>query len=267
MAQCMYKMVLDVTERDSMQTLVARQGDSATRFLRLHLLSLGEPIGVEETALVSLNARNAADEVRSFEGKVNADGSVTLPIGAWMLKSVGPVLCDVSVFDTVGGRLTTPTFEVEVIPSVADPDLLQGDTEGASGLTARIFAEERVTELLPVTDGADGFLLLPECNRKYALNLSGNRYAADDGFKKLALKLPDKVEENHDNWVLMYCHAPLIDNTQLTIDWGNREDVLFANGEIPSVTKGDFDIICTYSRAAKKWQIGIVQYEAAGAGA
>ena len=39
---------------------------------------------------------------------------------------------------------------------------------------------------------------------------------------------------------------------------------LFVDGIVPDIMKGDFDIICTYSRAAGKWQIGSVQYETVG---
>lgn len=266
MAQCMYKMVLDVAERDCLQSIVARQGDNDTRVLRLQLLSFGEPIYVEESSTVTLNAKNAQEEVCSFKGKVNGDGTLTLPLNAWILKTVGSVLCDVSVFDTAGGRLTTPCFEVEVVASVAEPDALPGDTAGEESITARILAQEKVLSLTPTETPTGEFVLAPVCNRKYALDLSGSKYSAPDGTKNISLQLPREVDEQNESWVLIYCHAPLADNEALIFNWGNVEEVLFLNGSIPTVTKGDFDIICTYSKLAAKWQVGVVQYGAAGEG-
>ena len=263
MAQCMCKMMLDVADRDTVQSIVARQGDSATRFLRLRLAAYGEPMRVEESAIVVLNAKNGAGEVRSFEGEVNADGTLTLPITAWMLQSIGVLQCDVSLFDVAGGKLTTPIFEVEVVASVAADETLPGDDAAGESITARLLAEEKVFELLPVLE-LEGYSLHPACNRKYALDLSGDSFATEEGWRNISLVLPTPEDSAGDNWILIYCHAPLRATGGVSIDWGEVTSLLFADGIIPEITKGDFDIICTYSRAAGKWQIGAVQYEAVG---
>ncbi len=263
MAQCMCKMMLDVADRDTVQTIVARQGDSATRFLRLRLVAYGEPMRVEDSAIVVLNAKNGAGEVRAFEGEVNADGTLTLPITAWMLQSVGVLQCDISVFDAAGGKLTTPIFEVEVVASIAADETLPGDDDGGESITARLIAEEKVFDLTPVLEAA-GYQLYPACNRKYALDLSSDAFASDEGWKAISLVLPTPEDTASDNWILIYCHAPLRATGGVSIDWGEATSLLFADGIIPEITKGDFDIICTYSRAAGKWQIGAVQYEAVG---
>lgn len=264
MAQCLYKMALDVAVRDTLLSVVARQGDSDTRFLRMNLFALGEPLRVEESAIVVLNAKNAAEELMAFPGTVNGDGSLTLPLPAKLLKSTGVVVCDVSVITTTGGRLTTPPFEIDVVESVCDSDLLPGDDEGGS-ITAEMIAKEKVFVLEP-KDIDTGFLLEPLCNRKYALDLSSSIYAGKDGWKEISLQLPTPTDADGDNWILIYCHAPLREESFLTINWGNADELLFADGMIPEITKGDFDIICTFSKTAGKWQIGMVQYETVGGG-
>lgn len=263
MAQCMCKMMLDVADRDAVQTVVARQGDSATRFLHLTLFSCGEPMSVEESVTVVLNAKNPAGELRAFQGEVCADGTLTVPLNAWILRSVGIVQCDVSLFNVGGGKLTTPPFEVEVIASVADDKLLPGDDEEGESLTARLLAEEKVYMLDPVLT-EEGYSLYPLCNRKYALDLSGDAYASGDGWKEISLVLPTPEDTDSDNWILIYCHAPLRLSGSVSFDWGEASELLFADGKIPEIFKGDFDVICTYSRSAGKWQIGTVQYESVG---
>lgn len=263
MAQCMCKMMLDVAERDAVQTVVARQGDSATRFLQISLFSCGEPMTVEESVTVVLNAKNAAGELRAFEGEVCADGTLILPLSAWMLRSVGVVQCDVSLFTVSGGKLTTPPFEVEVVASIADDKALPGDSDDGASLTARLLAEEKVYTLDPVLREG-GYSLHPLCNRKYALDLSRDEYASGNGWKSISLSLPVPEDTDSDNWILIYCHAPLRVLGAVSIDWGEASSLLFADGKIPEITVGDFDVICTYSRAAGKWQIGTVQYESVG---
>ena len=264
MTQCMCKMMLDVAERDTVHTIVARQGDHASRFVRLALFAFGEPLRVEENAIVVLNVKNAAGELRAFSGEVNCDGTLMLPLNSWMLRCVGVLQCDVSVIDAEGGKLTTPIFEVDVVPSVAADALLPGDNEGEDSITARLLSEERVFALEPQLV-LEGFELRPQVNRKYALDLSGDIYGEGDGYKAISLALPSPDKKDNDSWILIYCHAPVRAAGAVSIDWGAASDVLFADGKIPNIIRGDFDIVCTYSRAAGKWQIGTVQYGTVGA--
>ena len=263
MAQCMCKMMLDVADRDGMQSVVARQGDSATRFLKVHLFSCGEPMRVEDSITVVLNAKNAAEEVRAFVGEVNADGTITLPLNAWMLRSIGVMQCDISLFDVNGGRLTTPPFEVEVVASVAGDETLPGDDDGGESITARLLAEEKVFVLAP-TPTPDGYKVSPLPNRKYTLDLSDGAYGSGNGWKEISVELPAPEDTDSDCWILIYCHAPLRVTGAVSIDWGNADELLFEGGKIPEIRMGDFDVVCTYSRAAGKWQIGAVQYESVG---
>lgn len=265
MTQCLYKLTLDVAERDALLSIVARQGDSDTRFLRMSLYSLGEALRVEDSATVVLNVKNAAGELMAFSGSVNADGTITLPLPARLLKNTGVVTCDVSIITTSGGRLTTPPFEIDVVASVADTDLLPGDDIDGS-ITAEMLAMEKVFSLTPEESDA-GFTIAPLCNRKYTLDLSGSAYSGEEGWKEISLLLPTPTDPDSDSWILIYCHAPLREESNLTLNWGNATRLLFADGMIPEITKGDFDIICTYSRVAAKWQIGIVQYETVGGNA
>lgn len=263
MAQCMCKMVLDVADRDSAHSIVARQGDSDTRFVRLRLMSYGEPIRVEESAVVVLNVKNPSNELLSFEGEVNTDGSLTLPINAWMLQSIGVLQCDVSLIDAGGGKLTTPSFEIEVVASVAPDEVLPSDNMDGESLTARLLAEEKIFALEPLLAGA-GYELHPRCNRKYSLDLADSCYASGDDWKAISLVLPTPDDTSSDNWILIYCNAPVRLSGYVSIDWGDASELLFADGVVPEITKGDFDIICTYSPSAAKWQIGVVQYATVG---
>ena len=258
MAQCVTKMVLDVSEREVVQSIVARQGDSGSRSILLRLFSYGELLRVEENSTVVLNVKNTTEQTAAFAGEVNSDGSVSLPLNAWMLCEEGVLTCDVSVFDEAGGRLTTPSFEIEVIASVLPEDVLPGD-DGGESVTAEIVQQEKMLTLKPVQI-EDGFMLMPENRRHYTLNLTGNTYGTEDSWRHIELVLPPRDAGDNANWVVITCHAPLRTCGPVPIDWGDGNRVIFAGSVLPEIESADFDIICTFSNGAGKWQVGVVQY-------
>lgn len=264
MAQCVTKMVLDVSEREVVQSIVARQGDSGSRSILLRLFAYGELLRVEENSTVVLNVRNATEQTAMFAGEVNADGSVSLPLNAWMLREEGILTCDVSVFDEAGSKLTTPSFEIEVIASVLPSEVLPGDDEGGESVTAEIIQQERMLTLKPIPIEG-GFLLSPEDRRHYTLDLTGNAYGTDESWCRIKLMLPPSASDEHASWVVITCHAPLRACGAVPIDWGNSNSVIFVGSLLPEIRSTDFDIICTFSSVAGKWQIGVVQYGNMGA--
>ena len=231
MAQCVTKMVLDVSEREVVQSIVARQGDSGSRSILLRLFAYGELLRVEENSTVVLNVRNATEQTAMFAGEVNADGSVILPLNAWMLREEG---------------------------------VLPGDDEGGESVTAEIIQQERMLVLKPIPIEG-GFLLSPEDRRHYTLDLTGNAYGTDESWCRIKLMLPPRASAEHTSWVVITCHAPLRACGAVPIDWGDSNSVMFVGSVLPEIRSTDFDIICTFSSVAGKWQIGVVQYGNTGA--
>ncbi len=259
MAQCVTKMVLDVSERELTQSIVARQGDSCCRNILLRLLSYGELLRVEESSTVVLNVKSSSGETAVFAGEVHADGSVTLPINAWMLRNEGVLTCDVSIFDEKGGKLTTPPFGIEVMASVLPDETLPGDDEGGGSVTAEIIQQERMFTLKPI-QSEGGFALLPESRRHYALDLNNSLYVTSEGWRPIQLVLPPPVSRDQDNWVVITCHAPVRECGPVPIDWGEKDGYSFVGSTLPDIMTEDFDIICTFSVVTGKWHIGVVQY-------
>ena len=108
------QLKVDVAKRNLFPFLVAKQGDSGSRFLKIQLLNEGVSVAVNAGASVAINARRPDGQSDDFAGTVNEDGTVTVPLDAWMLQIAGIVTCDVSVSEGEDNRLTTMTFRVEV---------------------------------------------------------------------------------------------------------------------------------------------------------
>ena len=263
MAQCVTKMALDVSERELVHTVIARQGDSRCRSILLRLFSYGEILRVEENATVVLNVKNSDGQTAVFAGTVHPDGSVTLPINAWMLQEAGVLVCDVSIFEEKGGKLTTPPFEIEVMSSVLPDEVLPGDDEGGESITAELIQQEKMLVLKPAQIDA-GFMLLPASRRHYSLDLTNSMYGTEEGWRYFQLVLPAVPDLQSEQWVVITCHAPLRGGRALPIDWGELGQYLFAGATLPEIVTADFDIVCTFSCAARKWQIGIIQYGEVG---
>lgn len=108
------QLKVDVAKQNFFPRLIAKQGDSGSRFLQIRLLNEGAELFVESGAAVSINARRPDGQLGGFDGTVNEDGTVTVPLAAWILEVAGTVTCDVSVAEGEDNRLTTMTFWVEV---------------------------------------------------------------------------------------------------------------------------------------------------------
>ena len=114
MAKVEKSLTLDVSRQNRIQAVVAKQFDKDSRFLKVQLTEDGASIRVEQSSNVKINALRADNNSKSFDGVVNADGTVTVPITYWMLEIEGRVSCDVSVEDNQGRKLSTLNFTIEV---------------------------------------------------------------------------------------------------------------------------------------------------------
>ena len=259
MPQIVCNIALDVSAACAEQTVSARQGDTQSRLLCVTLTDCGRPLSVERQVVVLLNVAKG-EETAGFEGMVVEGGKALFVIPDFVLAEAGEVLCDVSVIG-VGGKLTTAPFRISVAAPVCVTDPISSDT-AIEDLVVDFIASQRLFVLTPTADEG-GFLLAPEINHKYTLDLSDASYAPNGIWKPIRLSLPKPHNAAKENWVLIYCHAPVTNTSgavQITFD----ESCLLADGAVPAVTLSDFDLVCIYSAAAGAWQIGVVQYAKKG---
>lgn len=114
MAEILKSLSVDVAKKNTFQAIVAKQGDTASRFLKIQLVNEGEPITVQSTSSVVINALRSDKESDSFLGTANDDGTVTVPLTQWMLAIDGLMTCSVTIVDAQGRKLTTTSFIVDV---------------------------------------------------------------------------------------------------------------------------------------------------------
>lgn len=119
MIEIIKELDVEVTKPNIFQAIVAKQYDMNTRFLKVTLKDFGTRIDVpnKETVKVVINAERKDGQSKGFDGVVNADGTVTVPLHSWMLELDGEVICDISVIDTAEGdnkKLTTTSFTLKV---------------------------------------------------------------------------------------------------------------------------------------------------------
>ena len=256
MPQIICDIDLDVSVKDNGQKLMAKAGDRRSRLLRVRLLDCGKhlPIGRRDTALLNVAA---GEEKGSYEGEVTEDGNALFVIPDLALQQMGTATCDVSVLSADGGRLTSSSFQIIVEDSVFPA----GDLGPIStpGLAEAFVATQKIFHLQPEAKN-DGFVLRPEVNRKYSMNLTNHTiYAPNGTWRTFTLELPEPSNGVGENRITICCHAPLSSlgkGVPLIFDSG----CLFEDGVKPVITKGDFNLICTYSPVASEWQISVVQY-------
>lgn len=113
MIQIVKEIAVDVAARNVFQAIVAKQNDSNSRFLKVMLCNEGTKIEVPSTATVSINAKRADGNSNAFDGTVNSDGTVEVPITTWMLELDDVVRCSISV-NVENSKLTSTAFSIDV---------------------------------------------------------------------------------------------------------------------------------------------------------
>ena len=171
MIEIIKELNIEVSKKNVFQAVVAKQYDMNTRFIKATLVDGGEKIYINqsETIIVVINAQRPDGESKGFDGVINDDGTVTVPLHSWMLDVVGTVTCDISVIDTAadnGKKLTTTSFTLLVEKAAwdndgmtADPQYnllieLLNDCEAAAGVAAT--ALEKSNEAIERAAGVRG---------------------------------------------------------------------------------------------------------------
>lgn len=114
MALITQKISVQVSKPNFFQAIVAKQYDNSSRFLQATFVNGSEKINIAPSSSVLINARRNDGEEASFGGTVNGDGTVTVPLTAWMLELEGRVESDITVIDANERKLTSTKFIVEV---------------------------------------------------------------------------------------------------------------------------------------------------------
>lgn len=114
MIQIIQEISVEVSKPNFFQAIVAKQFDSNSRFLKATFIQNNKKINIPNTSTVAINATRNNGTERSFEGTVNEDGTVTVPLTYWMLELEGTLNCDISIFGADESKLTSTTFVVEV---------------------------------------------------------------------------------------------------------------------------------------------------------
>lgn len=127
MIRTIKKITLDVYKPNLFKLIVAKQGDSNSRFLKATIVNDGRKMDIPITATVLINALRGDGKAKSFEGCVNADGTVTVPLTHWMLEVGGVVLCDISIIGADKSKLTTTQFTVEIESNICSDENISSD--------------------------------------------------------------------------------------------------------------------------------------------
>jgi hypothetical protein len=119
MIEIIKELNIEVSKPNVFQAVVAKQYDMNTRFIKATFVDGGGKISIDPTSTVKvvINALRPDGESKGFDGTVNEDGTVTVPLHSWMLELVGTVICDISVIDTEtddNKKLTTTSFTLIV---------------------------------------------------------------------------------------------------------------------------------------------------------
>ena len=114
MANVTREITVDVSRLNTFQAIIAKQGDYLSRNLKITLADNGTVIEADTGSIATLNVLRSDKTSNGFIGTVNEDGTVTVPLTAWMLALDGVLKCSLSVVLADQTRLTTTSFVINV---------------------------------------------------------------------------------------------------------------------------------------------------------
>lgn len=193
MAQIVKEISVDVAKRNLFQAIVAKQHDSNSRFLKVTLVNEGEPILVDTTSVVTINACRADGSAGAFAGVVNGDGTVTVPLTNWMLELDDTVKCDITVVDAESRKLTSTSFELEVETAAYGDSEIKDDENYDLLVTLLVNVADVTGECQAATEAANSAAQFAE----QAMNMA---YAAAENANSVAAHLPTISDNGY--WML-----------------------------------------------------------------
>lgn len=150
MAKITKNINLDVSQLNVFNYIIAKQDDTASRFLRITLMDEGVKINIDPSSTVTLNAEKPDGKHTSNFGVVNEDGTVTVGLTNQTLAADGLVKCDVSVIDTEGRKLTSTLFSVQVEhAAVSEGTIVSSDEFGILDSKANLVNDKVPASELP----------------------------------------------------------------------------------------------------------------------
>lgn len=110
MIEAIMEITLDVARQNRNRLYYGVENDVGARYLNVTITANGEEMEITG-GTPSINFRRPDGEALSFEGVINGDGTVKVPVTKWALAVPGEVTASVSVSDE-GKRLSTTEFYI-----------------------------------------------------------------------------------------------------------------------------------------------------------
>lgn len=117
------EITLDVSRLNRFQSIIAKQNDRDSRYLKVSVADEGNVLIIPSSAKVTITATRPDKLSSSFLGKISEDGKAIVPLSPWMLELDGSLSCEVSII-TEESVLKTTSFFVDV-----EPDEASGNTD------------------------------------------------------------------------------------------------------------------------------------------
>lgn len=121
MAMIIKEISAAVDEKNNVPVIVAKQKDFKSRFINVRLINSGGFMKIQKNANVIANFKRGDGEAKSFAGGVNEDGTVKILLPFWVLELSDTAVCDISIIEPDGSKLTSMSFNI-VVEEAANPE-------------------------------------------------------------------------------------------------------------------------------------------------
>lgn len=246
MIKIIKELNIDVTKPNVFQAVVAKQYDMNSRFLKVTLTDCGSVVQIpySDNIKAVISAERVDGQSKGFDGEVNEDGTVTVPLHSWMLELEGLVKCDISVIETTednNKKLTTTSFDLMVEKAAYGGEDVTTDPQ----YDVLVELIERVENI--EAGGGGDIIYIESSDLPPTLELETNKIYTFGIYSNIAFALPE-VDSTKFNSIELQVRISGYEN--LTLDLGTTQYF----GDIPELGDGFYSIY--YEYVCGNWCVG-----------
>ena len=211
------EITLDVSRLNRFQSIIAKQNDKDSRYLKVSVSDEGNVLIIPSSAKATITATRPDKLSSSFLGKISEDGKAIVPLSPWMLELDGSLSCEVSII-TEESVLKTTSFYVDV-----EPDESSGNTD--------VIQDPNYDILVELIQEVSGVAAI----EKEAISTAVDAYLHEKNIRPLQKGVDywtdaDKAEINADN--IAFITTELAKRGQLKPEFANSVDEMTDTSKI-----------------------------------
>ena len=170
-------------------TVRAKQEDNLSRWIHAKITAGGNKFVVGAESKTYINFKRYDGETKSYDGEIQDDGTLLLPLPFWALELPYMVTCDISIIEDGTRKLTTFNFFIDVEAAAVSDSDVQADEESS-------FLLNLISDTEKLANDFKGYFVTNDIDKAVDVVIANRtQYCFSAGITSCAITIPDNAEQ------------------------------------------------------------------------